>query len=464
MTLTILTWAGAIIAAILVLDLARHPLRRFLVATATLLARIVCGLRTQTVRLRDAVGHWQSLHLARLESVRLADAVDALERNYADLIGHDLQQLPDLRQQTHAVLRDLQRVYAREEAGLTGEPAWVHRLETLARTPPGDQVQGQRLARDMQETVLRIARMALEEHRQQAGSMLATRRRLQQPLQDLVNRLAALQDRLASLEGQARSLDSSLRRFEQNRTRRSLRMPVYAHSGAQWLLNAAGLALAGLAAYVYQAVFAQPFELLFMPALPAGEAHVPMLAIWALLGASALAGWILLETRAIGGTGITPLARLGVLPRGVLTAVAGVMLAAVVTVSALSGYLRDWFVYRADLLEVLASDAAVPPLPDIDWVAQSLGGLLGAILPLVVALAPLWLLGLLAASRVLLGGIVWFLLAVLAGLLQWLAGVSTNLRRWLPALFDVVIFLPEAVRRWRHRGRVSSGPPRAARE
>lgn len=449
MTLTILTWAGAIIAAILVLDLARHPLRRFLVATATLLARIICGLRTQTMHLRDAVGRWQSLHLVRLESARLADAIDALERNYADLIGHDLQQLPALRQQTHAVLRDLQRVYAREEAGLTGEPAWVHRLETLARTPPGDQPQGQRLARDMQETVLRIARMALEEHRQQTGALLAARRRLQPPLQDLVARLAALQERIAALHGQAGALDATLKRFEQNRTQRSLRMPVYAHAGGQWLLSAAGLALAGMAVYLYQEVFAQPFARVFPPV---GDGPVPLLAIWTLLGASALAGWVLIETRAVRGAGITPLARMGPLPRGLLAAVAGAVLVAVVIVSALSGYLREWFVFRADLLEVLASDAAAPPLPEIDSVAQLLGGLLGAVLPLVVALAPLWLLGLLATSRVLLGGLAWFVLAVLAGLLQWLAGVATNLRRWLPALLDLVIFLPETVRRWRRKG------------
>jgi hypothetical protein len=449
--LTILIWAGAIIVAILLLDLARHPIRRFLVATGTLLARIICGLRTQAVRMRDAVGRWQSLHLTRLESERLADAVDALERNYGDLIGHDLQHLPELRQHTHAVLRDLQRVYAREEMGLTGEPAWVHRVETLARTPPGDQPQSQRLARDMQETVLRIARMALEEHRQNARSMLAARRKLQQPLQDLVARLAAVQDRLAGLQGQAQTLDGTLKRFEQNRTQHSLRMPAYAHAGGQWLLSGAGLVLAGLAVYVYQQVFAQPFELLFPGSSPAAHGNVPLLAIWALLGVSALAGWVLVETRAIGGTGITPLARLGNVPRGLLATVAGVTLAAVVIVSMVNGYLREWFIYRTELVDVLMIGEEVPPLPEIDWVAQALGGLLGAVLPLVVALAPLWLLGLLATARVLLGGVLWLVLALLAGLLQWLAGVSINLRRWLPALFDVVIFLPEAFRRWRRQ-------------
>jgi hypothetical protein len=451
LNLTILIWAGAIVAAILVLDLARHAVRRFLIATAGLLARITCGMRTQMVRLRDAVGRWQSTHLARLESERLAGAVDALERSYGDLIGHDLQQLPDLRQHTHAVLRDLQRVYAREETGLTGEPAWVHRLETLARTPPGDQPQSQRLARDMQETVLRIARMALEEHRQNARSMLAARRKLQQPLQDLVARLAAVQDRLAALQGQAHSLDTTLKRFEENRTQHSLRMPVYAHAGGQWLLSAAGLALAGLAVYVYQQVFAQPFELLFPGGVPTTESNVPLLAIWTLLGVSALAGWVLVETRAIGGTGITPLARLGVFPRTLLAALAGVILASVVIVSMINGYLRDWFIYRAELVDVLMTGSEAPPLPAIDWVAQALGGLLGAVLPLVVALAPLWLLGLLVTSRVLLGGILWAVLGILAGLLQWLAGLSTQLRRWLPALFDLVIFLPESFRRWRRR-------------
>jgi hypothetical protein len=449
-TVKILIWVAAILALILVLDLARQPARRFLVATASLIARITCGLRTQLVHLRDAVGRWQSLHLARLEAARLADAVDALERNYGDLIGHDLAQLPDLRQHTHAVLRDLQSAYAREETGLTGEPPWVRRLETLARTSPGDQPQSQRLARDMQETVLRIARMALEEHRQNARALLATRRRLQQPLQDLVSRLGSLQERLAGLQGQAQGLDTTLRRFEQNRTNRSLRMPVYARTGGQWLLSAAGLVLAALAVYVYQQVFREPFELLF-PALTDTTPAISMLAIWTLLGVSALTGWILVETRAATGAGLTPLARLAPFARALFTAIAGVILLAVVIVSMISGYLREWFLYRAELVEVLMGGGVHPPGPDVDWVAQVLGGLLGLILPLVVALAPLWLVGLLAASRVLLGGALWVLLALLAGLLQWLAGISSQLRRWLPAAFDLLIFLPETFRRWRRR-------------
>ncbi|TVP82895.1 hypothetical protein [Thioalkalivibrio sp.] len=443
-------WVAAILVLILVLDFARQPVRRFLVATASLIARITCGLRAQLVHLRDAVGRWQSLHLARLEAVRLADAVDALERNYGDLIGHDLALLPDLRQHTYAVLRDLESAYAREETGLTSEPAWVRRLESLARTPSGDQPQSQRLARDMQETVLRIARMALEEHRQNARALLATRRRLQQPLQDLVSRLASLQERLASLEGQAQGLDAKLKRFEQNRTNRSLRMPVYARAGGQWLLSAAGLALAALAVYVYQQVFHEPFELLF-PALTDTTPDVSMLAIWTLLGVSALTGWILVETRAAAGAGLTPLARLAPFSRALLTAIAGAILLAVVIVSMINGYLREWFLYRAELVEVLMAGGVQPPGPDVDWVAQILGGLLGLVLPLVVALAPLWLLGLLAATRVLSGGALWVLLALLAGLLQWLAGISMQLRRWLPAGFDLVIFLPEAFRRWRRR-------------
>ncbi len=451
MTVTILIWVAAILALILVLDFARQPIRRFLVVTAGLIARVTCGLRTQLVHLRDAVGRWQSLHLARLEAARLADAVDALERNYGDRVGHDLEQLPDLRQHTHAVLRDLQSAYAREETGLTGEPPWVRRLEAIARTSPGDQPQSQRLARDMQETVLRIARMALEEHRQNARALLATRRRLQQPLQDLVSRLASLQERLASLESQAQGLDATLRRFEQNRTNRSLRMPVYARTGGQWLLSAAGLALAALSVYVYQEVFREPFELLF-PA-PTDSAHeVSMLAIWVLLGVSALTGWILVETRAIAGKGLTPLARLAPFSRALLTAIAGVILLAVMIVSMINGYLREWFLYRAELVEVLMAGGVEPPGPDVGWVAQLLGGLLGLVLPLVVALAPVWLLGLLGATRVLFGGAIWFLLALFAGLLQWLAGVSCQLRRWLPAGFDLVIFLPEAFRRWRSRG------------
>lgn len=450
MTGTILIWLAIVLAAVVLLDLARQPVRRFLIATASLLARVTCGLRTQLVRLRDGVGRWQTAYLGRLEASRLADDVDALERNYGNLIGHDLAQLPDLRQHTHALLRDLKAAYDREETGLTGEPPWVHRLETLACTSPGDQPQSQRLARDMQETVLRIARMALEEHRQRARTLLATRRKLQQPLQDLVSRLASLQDRLTGLHGQAQELDVTLNRFEHSRSLRSLRLPVYAHTGAHWLLSAAGLALAGLAAYVYQQLFSEPFQLLF-PALADADGDHSRLAIWALLGVSALTGWILAETRAITGTGITPLARLAPFSRGLLAALAGLILTAVVLVSMVNGYLREWVLYRAELIDVLMAGGVEPPGPDVDRVAQYLGGLLGLVLPLVVALAPLWLLGLLSASRVLFGGLLWLLLALLAGLLQWLAGVSCRLRRWLPAAFDLVIFLPGAFRRWRQR-------------
>lgn len=452
MTATILIWVAVILALILVLDLAREPVRRFLVATASLIARVTCGLRTQLLRLRDGVGRWQSLHLARIEAAHVADAVDALERNYKDLIAHDLEQLPDLRQHTHAILRDLHSAYEREETGLTGEPPWVQRLETLAGIPPGEQPQSQRLARDMQETVLRIARMALEEHRQHARALLSTRRRLQQPLQDLVSRLASVQERLASLQGQAQGLDATLKRFEQNRTHRSLRMPVYARAGSQWLLSAAGLALVALSIHVYQQVFIEPFGLLF-PALSNADQDVSRLAIWALLGVSAMTGWILVETRAIAGAGLTSLARLSPFARGLLAAIAAMILVAVVIVSMINGYLREWFLYRAELVEVLMAGGIEPPGPDVDWVAQLLGGLLGLVLPLVVALAPLWLLGLLTATRVLFGGALWFLLALLAGLLQWLGGISCQLRRWLPAGFDLLIFLPEAFRRWRRRDR-----------
>ncbi|WP_006749084.1 hypothetical protein [Thioalkalivibrio paradoxus] len=450
MTVTMLIWAAVIVAAIVLLDLARHPMRRFLIATATLLARITCGLRTQLVRLRDRVGRWHGAHLARLEAAQLADAIDALERDYARLIGHDLAQLPALRQDTHQVVRELEAAYAREETGLTDEPPWVQRLEVLARTPAGDQPQSQRLARDMQETVLRIARLALEEHRQHARELVNTRRRLQEPLAELVSRLASLQERLVQLQRQAQSLDGTLQRFERHRGRRSLRLPVYAHSGGQWVLSAAGLALAGLAVYVYQQVFAGSFDLLFQgPRDP--EGRTADLAIWALLGTAGLSGWILAETRAATPSGLTPIGRLAALPRTVVGVLAGGVLLATVIVSMVNGYLREWLIYRAELFDVLMAGNDAPPIPDVNWVAQLLGGLLGLVLPLVVALAPLWLVGLMAATRVLFGAALWFLLALLAGLLRWLAGVSCHLRRWLPAGFDLLIFLPESVRRWRSR-------------
>ncbi len=451
MVVTILIWVVVLVALVFVLDLARHSVRRFLLASASLVARATCSLRSQLVRFRDTVAQWQRLHLARLESARLADAVDALERNYGGLIGHDLSQLPDLRQKTHAVLRDLRAAYGREEHDLTVEPEWVGRLEAIARTSAGDYPQSQRLARDMQETVLRIARMALEQHRQSARELLATRRRLQVPLVELVSRLASLQERLGNLQQQAQALDITLKRFEKNRSQRLLRLPVYARAGGQWMLSAAGLVLAGLSIHVYQQIFQQPFELLF-PAVSGAGGNVPQLAIWSVLGVAALSGWILVETRAVTGAGLTPLARLSSFARNSLATIAGLVLIAVVVVSMVNGYLREWFLYRGDLVESLLAGGVEPLGPEVEWVGQMLGGLLGVVLPLVVALAPLWLLGLLASSRVLFGGAFWFLLAVLAALLQWLAALSLQLRRWLPVAFDVVIFLPERIRHWRQGG------------
>ncbi len=452
MLVTILIWVAVLVALIFVLDLARHSVRRFLIASASVVARATCSLRSQLVRFREAVGQWQRLHLARLEAARLADAVDALERNYGALIGHDLSQLPDLRQKTHAVLRDLRAAYARDEHGLTAEPEWVGRLEAIAQTSAGEDPQSQRLARDMQETVLRIARMALEQHRQSARELLVTRRRLQLPLLELVSRLASLQDRLANLQRQAQALDITLKRFEQNRSQRLLRLPVYARAGGQWLLSAAGLVLAGLSVHVYQQAFLQSFDLLF-PADSGAGGSVSVLAIWSLLGVAALTGWILVETRAVTGAGLTPLARLAPFARNALATIAGLLLVAVVVMSMVNGYLREWILYRGDLVESMLAGGAEPAGPEVAWVGQMLGGLLGMVLPLVVALAPLWLLGLLASSRVLFGGLLWFLLALIAALLQWLAVLSLQLRRWLPVAFDMVIFLPERIRRWRQHTR-----------
>lgn len=448
----ILIWVAALVALVFLLDLARHSVRPLLLVSARVVVRTTCGLRSQLVRFRDVVAHWQRRHLVRLEAARLADAVDALERNYGSLIGHDLSLLPDLRQKTYAVLRDLRAAYDREEHDLTAEPEWVGRLEAIAQTSAGECPQSQRLARDMQETVLRIARMALEQHRQSTRDLLATRRRLQSPLLELVARLASIQDRLANLQQQAQSLDITLNRFERCRSQRRLRLPVYARAGGQWLLSAAGLVLAGLAVHVYQQAFLQPFDLLF-PVDSEGSGNVSQLAIWSLLGVAALAGWILAETRAVTGAGLTPLARLAPFARNFLTTIAGLTLIAVAVVSMINGYLREWILYQGDLAESLLVGGAAPVGPEVAWVGQMLGGLLGTVLPLVVALAPLWLFGLLAASRVLFGGALWFILALLAALFQCLAILSLQLRRWLPAAFDVVIFLPEGIRRWRRGGK-----------
>lgn len=101
--------------------------------------------------------------------------------------------------------------------------------------------------------------------------------------------------------------------------------------------------------------------------------------------------------------------------------------------------------YRNELLETLLAGEVAPP-PTLYWTEQLVGAAVGLVVPLVMALAPLWLVSLLQAVRVLVGGLLGIVLALLTGVLHLLAVIALQLRRLLPALFELVTFPPRAVR------------------
>ncbi|WP_018878563.1 hypothetical protein [Thioalkalivibrio sp. ALE28] len=438
-------WVLGIVVAIVVLDLARRPLRRLLVGLTGGVTRLTCALRRQVLHLRDATQRWHHAHLARLEAERVHVAVHALERRYARLVGHDLAEIPDLRQQVHETLRQLEDAYARDEGRLSAEPGWVSRLEALASTPVGDSPQSQRLAQDMQETVLRIARLGMEEHRQMARGLLSARRRLEAPLHELTGRLEQVHRRLADLQRQGERLDNGLANCENRDHPAQRHLPAYAQAGSQWLLGAAGLVLTAVAVVVYQRLFDPALGTQFPASLEAGGVAFPNLVVATLLGAAAVSGWLLAEAR--GVSRLLPQAMMdgseGV--RRALVVVAGLALAVLALISALGGFHLEWVAYRQELMDtLLAGGDALPPT--LNLFEQSVGAVLGLLVPLIVALAPIWLVGVLQATRVILGGLLTLVLAVLAGILYLLAVAAAQVRRLLPVAFDLITFPSRAVR------------------
>ena len=446
MAVTVLLWVLGVVVAIVVLDLARRPLRRLLVGVTGGLTRLVCALRRQVLHLRDATLRWHHAHLARLEAERVHVAVHALERRYARLVGHDLAEIPDLRQQVQETLRQLEDAYGRDEGRLSAEPGWVSRLEALVRTPVSDSPQGQRLAQDMQETVLRIARLGMEEHRQMARGLLSARRRLEAPLHELTGRLEQVHRRLADLQRQGERLDNGLARCESRDHPARRQLPAYAQAGSQWLLGAAGLVLTGVAVIVYQGLFDPALGAQFPGSMETGGVAFPDLVIALLLGVAAVCGWLLAEAR--GVSRLLPQALMdgskGV--RRALVVVAAVALAAVALVSGFGGYHLEWVAYRRELVDTLLAGGDAAPPATLDLFEQSVGAVLGLVIPLIVALAPIWLVGVLQATRVMLGGLVSLFLAVLAGTLYLLAVTAVQIRRLLPVAFDLVTFPARAVR------------------
>ncbi|WP_018174752.1 MULTISPECIES: hypothetical protein [unclassified Thioalkalivibrio] len=445
MAITILMVTLAIVVAIVLLDWARNPVRTVLLAITGGLVHLVCALRRHLVHVRDAVTGWHRRYLARLEADRIHGAVEALERRYAHLVGHDLAQMPQLRQESTETLRALREAYERDETRLLEEPAWVSRLEALASTPVSDTPQSQRLAQDLQETILRIARLGMEEHRQLAQGMLAARRRLESPVDQLVGRLEGLQRRLGDLQRQGGRLDHALTRCEQTEPSIRHQMPSYIQAVSQGLLGLLGLALTVLAVTVYHQLFGPPFDGQFPGAEDAGPGTLSDRIIALLLGIALVSGWLLAESR--GAVRLLPQAvmerdnwaRMGLVVTALL------VLAAVVVLSGLAGYHLEWVRYRNDLLETLMAGEVAPP-PTLYWTEQMVGAAVGLVVPLVVALAPLWLVSLLQAIRVLVGGLLGILLALLTGVLHLLAVIALQLRRLLPALFELVTFPARAVR------------------
>ncbi|WP_018865004.1 hypothetical protein [Thioalkalivibrio sp. ARh3] len=445
MAITILIVTLAIIIAIVLLDWAREPVRAVLFAITGGLVRVCCALRRHLVHLRDAVTGWHRGYLARLEADRIHGAVEALERRYGHLVGHDLAQMPELRQEAADTLRALREAYENDETRLLEEPAWVSRLEALASTPVSDTPQSQRLAQDIQETILRIARLGMEEHRQLAQGMLAARRRLESPVDQLVDRLESLQRRLGDLQRQGDRLDRALARCEQTEPSIRHQLPSYAQAVSQGLLGLVGLALTGLAVIVYHQLFGPPFAGQFPAAEDAGPGALSDRIIALLLGIALVSGWLLAESR--GAIRLLPQAvmerdnwaRMG------LVVMALLVLGAVVALSGLAGFHLEWVRYRNELLETLMAGEVAPP-PTLYWTEQLVGAAVGLVVPLVMALAPLWLVSLLQAVRVLVGGLLGIVLALLTGVLHLLAVIALQLRRLLPALFELVTFPPRAVR------------------
>ncbi|WP_018872797.1 hypothetical protein [Thioalkalivibrio sp. ALJ16] len=438
-------WVLGVVVAIVVLDLARRPLRRLLVGLTGGLTRLVCALRRQVQHLRDAAHHWHQAHLARLEAERVHVAVHALERRYARLVGHDLAAIPDLRQQVHETLRALEDAYTRDEARLSAEPGWVTRLEALANAPVADTPQGQRLAQDMQETILRIARLGMEEHRQMARGLVSARRRLEAPLHELTGRLEQVHRRLADLQRQGERLDNGLSRCESRDHPARRQLPAYAQAGSQWLVGVAGLALTGVAVVVYQRLFDPALGAQFPATMEASGFAFPDLVVVTLLGAAAVAGWLLAEAR--GVSRLLPQAMMdgseGL--RRALVVLAGLVLAVLALVSAVGGFHLEWVAYRQELMDTLLAGAEAPPA-SLNLFEQSVGAVLGLLVPLIVALAPVWLVGLLQSTRVMLGGLLTLVLSLLAGILYLLAVAAAQVRRLLPVVFDLVTLPSRALR------------------
>ncbi len=445
---TVLLWILGVVVAIVLLDLARQPVRRLLVVLAGGLARLTCGLRRQVLHLRDAVGHWHRTHLDRLEAERVHAAVHSLERRYARLVGHDLAQLPRLRQEAHETLEALQAAYTRDEGRLVEEPPWATRLEALANAPVADNLQSHKLGQDLRETLLRIARLGIEEHRQEARGLLMARRRMEGPVNELNARLKRLQERLGDLQRQGDRLDTALTRCDETDHPVRRLLPAYAQAGTQWLLGVAGLILVVLSVAVYRELFGPALGGLFPEPMASGPLALPDRVVAVLLGVAAASGWLLAEVRGVSRLLPQTLFDGGAWARRALGVLGGLALAGVVGLSAVAGWHLEWVAYRLELVDSLLAGEDVLPAT-LGWVERGTGALLGAVIPLVVGLAPLWVVAVLQGTRVLLGAALTVLLALLAGVLHLLAVTACQLRRLLPAGFELLIFVPQAIRRWR---------------
>lgn len=366
----------------------------------------------------------------RRERAVIAQSVVALEGRFARLLQRDLAQLPDLRQYAQDTLKRVEEGFAIDERRMLEEPAWVLRLESLAKVPASVALQGEKLARDIEETLLRIARLGLEEHQQQARLLLEERRRSEPLLFGVVKRLEAMQRELHQLGVRARELDQRLARFFTSRD--VLRVdPV-----AQWswisrgLIALVGLTLVGVALAVGKALFDAPFVGVF--GAQAGEnpwaIHAAMLLF---AGAAALAGALLTDgLRAATWRAAVHFERDAL--RRWLSLVGGAGLAVLVLVAGWVGWSADWL---GQVGQTVAHGWVFEVAPPALEPSAMLGATLGGVVVLIVATTAVWVAGfvdfmglmlralpvaafsLLLAAVTIVQGLVGLVLVLLGGLL-----------------------------------------------
>ncbi|MFN4262301.1 MAG: hypothetical protein ACK4IT_01395 [Thioalkalivibrionaceae bacterium] len=322
------------------------------------------------------------------ERAAIAHSVITLEGRFYRLLQRDLAQLPDLRQYAQDTLKRVENGFAVDERRMLEEPAWVLRLESLAKVPASVALQGEKLARDIEETLLRIARLGLEEHQQQARLLLEERRRSEPLLYSVVKRLEAVQRELHQLAQRSREIDQRLTRFFTSRD------VIYSDPVAQWrwisrgIVALLGLALVVVAASVGTALFEPAFVAVF-----AAESQENILAARGAMllfaGAAILGGALLVDgLRSTTWSATMHFEHDGL--RRTLALFGAALLIVLIGLAIWIGWMLDWLSERERLLELFITQTDVT-IPDIRTHASALGAMLGAVVVIILATTTTWL-------------------------------------------------------------------------